>query len=131
MDVGAGRPCPSAYLGVEMSSSEFKWFVRKGNTSRFTTVYQQLDGTPIPLTGVTATLFVYDGEDIVMEVDTAPNITIDEPNGQIDVFLSDFDILGFDFELGEFELNLNFANGDISTIVDGPLIVQKGRGPFG
>ena len=130
MDVGAGHSCPSAYLGVKMSSSEFKWFVRKGNTSRFTTVYQQLDGTPISLTGVTATLFVYDGEDIVMEVDTAPNITIDELNGRIDVFLADFDILGFDFELGEFELNLNFANGDISTIVDGPLIVQKGRGPF-
>lgn len=108
-----------------MSATEFKWTVRKRNTGRVTVLYQQKDGTPISLAGATATLYIYTGKNEVL----AKDCNILGPN-EIDLFLSKNEILSFDFELGGFEVIVEFSNGDEDTFVEGPLIVVEGRGPF-
>lgn len=89
-------------------------------------LYQQKDGTPVSLTGCTATLTIYTGDTEVIE---KPGIILGE--NQIDLFLSKAEILSFDFELGGFELIVAFPNGDEETFIEGPLVVRDGRGPFG
>jgi hypothetical protein len=106
-------------------ATEFKWEIRKRNTGRVSVQYQQIDGTPISLSGATATIHIYDGSTEVLEKDC--NILGDN---QIDLFLSVDEILSFDFELGAFELIVEFNNGDVETFVEGPLVVRDGRGPF-
>jgi hypothetical protein len=107
-------------------STEFKWIVRKRNTGRVTVLYQQKDGTPISIADAIATLTVYAGDTEVLEKDC----NIIGPN-QIDLFLTKDEILSFDFELGGFEVIVEFGNGiDEETFVEGPLIVRDGRGPF-
>jgi hypothetical protein len=108
-------------------STEYKWEVRKRNTARFLIAYEQDDGTPIDLTGATATLFVYSGGDSIL-LQKSCNLTL--PN-VIDVFLTKNEILAMPFESGGFEVIVSFANGiDEETFVDGPIIVKSGAGPF-
>lgn len=108
-----------------MSTTEYKWEVRKRNTGRFPILYQQKDGTPISLAGCTAELYIYDGGEIALQKPC--NII---GTNQIDVFLSKDEILEFDFELAGYEVIVTFTNGDEETFVDGPLIVRDGAGPF-
>lgn len=120
----AWRHSPFALKGVILST-EFKWIVRKRNTGRFTILYQQKDGTPISLAGATATLTIWTGSTEILQ---KPGIILG--TNQIDLFLSKDEILAFDFELGGFEVIVEFANNDEETFVEGPLIVKDGRGPF-
>lgn len=107
-----------------MSATEFKWVVRKGNTARLSVKYQNLDGSAINTTGATGTLRVFDTGLFVEFPTTQDNA------GLFELFLDVNDILGFDFRQGEYEFNVEFANGDVTTLVDGPLVVESGRGPF-
>lgn len=115
-----------------VDTTEYKWAVRKGNTARLTMAYQQLDGTPVTLSGCTATLYIYNGSDVFASYSTAPEISIDGPAGTVSILLSKDQILaiGAAFEMGEYELNVLFPNGDELTLLDGPLVVRAGRGPF-
>ena len=107
-----------------MSAQEFKWVVRKGNTARLSVLYQQLDGTPIPTTGAVGTLHVYDtGLDVQFA-------TTNNGAGTFGIFLGINDILDFDFRQAEYEFNVIFSNGDVLTLLEGPLVVESGRGPF-
>jgi hypothetical protein len=127
-------PVAFALLGmrgglVAVEANEYKWYVRKGNTARLAVEYRELDGTIIPTTGAVGTLYVYDGATIVLQV-TAVN---DGPNGRFSLFISKAEILAFDFRQAEYEFNVVFPNipeDDETTLVDGPLIVESGRGPF-
>jgi hypothetical protein len=111
-----------------LSATEYKWTVRINNTGRLAVQYAELDGTPIPTTGVVGTLYVYDSGETVLEK-LASN---DEPNGRFDIFLSKAEILGFDFRQAEYELIAVWPglNADELTLVEGPLVVASGRGPF-
>lgn len=111
---------------MAVEANEYKWYVRKGNTARLTVSYRQLDGTVIPTTGAVGTLYVYDGADIVLEVEAGN----DAPNGDFNLFLSKAEILDLTMRQGEFEFNVLFSNGDELTLVDGPFVVESGRGPF-
>jgi hypothetical protein len=107
-----------------MSAQDYKWTVRKGNTARLAVQYQQLDGTPIPTIGATGALHVYDGD--FEQIFSAAN----NGAGRFDIFLDVADITDFDFRQAEYEFNVTFSNNDVTTLVDGPLIVESGRGPF-
>lgn len=106
-------------------STEFTWEVRKRNTGRFSILYQQKDGTPISLAGATANLYVYVSTAIALQ--KSCNIL---GANQIDVFLTEAEILAFEFEVTDFEIIVTFSNGDKETFVDGRLVVKSGRGPF-
>jgi len=109
-----------------LSAIEYKWEVRQRNTSRFSIEYEQRDGTPISLVGVTdATLHVYSGDIEVLE----KGLNILLPNA-IEVFLTVDEILDFGFTLAEYEVIVEFSNGDVNTFVNGPIVVRDGRGPF-
>lgn len=105
--------------------TEYQWEVRKRNTGRLSVLYQQKDGTPISLSGATAELLIFSGNEQVLIKDC--NIL---GENQIDVFLSVNEILGFDFEQAGYEVNVTFNNGDVDTFVEGALVVRDGRGPF-
>lgn len=107
-------------------AQEYPLVVRKGNTGRLTVVYEDPDGNPIPTNGCVGTLYVYDGAVIVVE----KVATNDAVNGEFDIFLDILDIESFNFRRGVYEFTVEFPNGDITTLVDGPLIVESGRGPF-
>lgn len=107
-----------------MSATEYKWVVRKGNTARLSVKYQNLDGSTIDTTGAVGLLKVYD-TGIETEFGSSNNNA-----GLFTIFLNVDDILGFDFRQGEYEFNIEFSNGDITTVLDGPLVVESGRGPF-
>lgn len=109
-----------------MSSEEYKWKVRKGNTGRFSINYAQQDGTVIPLTGAIADLIVYEGDVAFLTKDC----NIWAAQGQIDVFLDVAEINSFAFESSFYEVVVTFSNGDVDTFVDGPIVVTSGRGPF-
>jgi hypothetical protein len=106
-------------------STEYKWEIRKRNTGRLSVLYQQKDGTPISLAGCTATLFIYSGDAEILEKDCA----ILGPN-QIDLFLTEAEIIALEFEQGGYEVIVEFGNGDKETFVEGALVVRNGRGPF-
>lgn len=100
--------------------------MRKGNTARLSVRYQQPDGTVIDTTGCTGTVYIYDAGEIAF---SAP--VVNTPvNGQFDIFLAKADILAFEFRQAEYEFNVAFPNGDEYTLLDGPLVVESGRGPF-
>jgi hypothetical protein len=109
-----------------VAPTEYKWHVRKGNTARLTVQYRDLSGAIIDTTGVTATLFVYDSGLAAL---TKP-VTNTPATGTFEIFLSDVEILDFDFRQAEYEMMVVFPNGDIVTLIDGPLVVDSGRGPF-
>lgn len=106
--------------------AEYKWRVRKSNTARLAVEYKTPDGLVVPTTGCVGTLFVYDGDLAVLEV-VAGN---DGPNGRFDLFLSVAQIMGLGFRQGEYEFNVEFTNGDVTTFLCGPLVVESGLGPF-
>jgi hypothetical protein len=112
-------------LGGVILSIEFTWEVRKRNTGRFSILYQQKDGTPISLAGATADLYIYVSSAIALQ--KSCNIL---GLNQIDVFLTEAEILDFDFEVTDFEVIVEFSNGDKETFVDGRIVVKSGRGPF-
>lgn len=109
-----------------MSSTDYTWTVRKGNTARLTVQYQQPDGTPIDTTACAGTLYVYDAGLTALLVPA----TNTPASGQFEIFLGKDDILGFDFRQAEYEFNVAFPNGDEYTLLDGPLVIESGRGPF-
>lgn len=95
------------------------------NTGRLVVRYEDPDGTPIPTVGATGTLYVYDaGEEIL---DKAAS---NDGAGRFDLFLTEAEILAFDFRQAEYELIVLFGNGDKTTLIEGPLVVTSGRGPF-
>lgn len=106
-------------------STEYPWEIRKRNTGRLSILYQDLAGNSISLSGATAKLYLYSGNTEVLQ----KTCTILGPN-QIDLFLTEAEILALNFEQGGFELIVTFVNGDKETFVEGPLIVKDGRGPF-
>lgn len=108
------------------STTEYKWTVRKNNTGRLLVKYTDPNGAPIDITGAVGTLYVYDAGTTALEV-TATN---DNANGTFALFLTKAQILAFDFRQAEYEFIVAFPNGDETTLVDGPLIVASGRGPF-
>jgi hypothetical protein len=103
---------------------KYQWEVRRRNTARLTAAYQQKNGTPIPLTGCAATLNVYDGLVSVLEKDC------DILAEQITLFLTEAEIAAFVFQQGDYELIVEFPNGDKDTFMEGPIVVRDGRGPF-
>jgi hypothetical protein len=105
---------------------EYKWRVRKNNTARLVLQYQGPNGEVIPTTGCDGTLFVYDGAATVLEKSGVN----DAPNGRFDILLTVAEILAFDFRQASYEFNVVFPNGDVTTFVQGPLIVESGLGPF-
>lgn len=107
-------------------AQEYPWSVRKGNTARLTVVYEDPSGNPIPTTGCEGILYIYDGEVVVVER-VATNIP---SAGEFDIFIDILDIESLNFRRGVYEFNVEFPNGDVTTLVDGPLIVESGRGPF-
>lgn len=109
-----------------MTSTEYVWAVRKGNTARLSVQYQQSNGTVIDTTGCIGTLYVYNSGEIIFEVE-ALNVPAE---GRFEIFLSKLDILDFDFRQAEYEFNVMFPNGDEYTLLDGPLVIESGRGPF-
>jgi len=107
--------------------TEFKWTIRKGNTARLAVLYRDpATSTPIPTVDCAGTLYIYDSGEVVLAV-VATN---DAPNGRFDIFLSKAEILELDFRQAEYEFNVLFPNGDETTLVDGPLVIESGRGPF-
>lgn len=109
---------------MSTNTLDYQWEVRRRNTARLPVAYQQLDGTPIPLTGCTATLTVYDG---VVPVLTKNCTIVSE---QITLFLTVLEIAAFAFQQASYELLVTFPNGDIDTFMEGALVVRDGRGPF-
>lgn len=109
---------------MSTNTLEYQWDVRRRNTARLTASYQEPDGTAIPLTGCAATLTIYSGTTIVLSKDC----TI--VNEEITLFLSVLEIEAFTFQQGDYELLVEFPNGDVDTFLEGPIVVRDGRGPF-
>jgi hypothetical protein len=107
-------------------AEQYSWTVRKGNTARLAVFYQDSNGTAISTAGCIGMLYVYDGNVVVISK-SADNIPTE---GRFDLFLTVTEVGAFDFRQASYEFNVTFPGGDVTTLVDGSLIVESGRGPF-
>ena len=99
--------------------------IEKGATYRHTLFWKDSTNTPINLTGCSAKMQVRDTVDasiVRIELSTINNrLTITPLLGQIDLYISDEDSTTLVGLGGVYDLEVYFANGDTTRLVEGKI----------
>jgi len=102
--------------------------VDKGATFKQNVVYQDSDGIPIVITGSTARMQIRETFEspIIHELTTENGgITIDGPNGELDLIISATDTATFEVTPAIYDLELITNNGEVVRLLEGNVLISE------
>lgn len=101
--------------------------IEQGSTFDFTITIEDEDGA-VDLTGATARMQcrrTKSSDTTLFSLIEGSGITMDKPNGEIAIIITDEQTSAFEFQRGFYDLKVAYANGTVDRILEGRVSVSR------
>jgi FlaG/FlaF family flagellin (archaellin) len=110
-----------------MTAGKYDFIIEQGATFRKVFRWQQSDGEPVDLTGVTAKMQAWDNDhrNKLIDFNTEGDISIDADAGEVTVELPDSVTSALTFDIARYDLKLTSPNTDKTRLIQGRIRLSR------